>query len=60
MSDVDIIATEGVPVILPADVFAVLKSFAVDNLSGNVQMNFQNGRLLGLRVEQVIRLKPGR
>jgi hypothetical protein len=44
---------------IPEELLQAIKAFSVDRRTGNVQLNFQDGRLLGLRVEQIIRLKPG-
>ena len=43
---------------LPSEVAARLRPFFLDKKSGNISLNVQHGRILGLRVEEIFSVKP--
>ncbi len=49
----------GLPVarVLGPEIRARVEKFVLEGLSGNVILNFKNGKILGFRVEEVISLK---
>ncbi len=49
----------GLPVarVLGPEIIARVEKFVLEGLSGNVILNFKNGKSLGFRVEEVISLK---
>ena len=49
----------GLPVarVLGPEIIARVEKFVLEGLTGNVILNFKNGKILGFRVEEVISLK---
>ena len=51
--------TNGLPIarVLGREVVARVENFVLEGRTGNVILNFKNGKILGFRVEEVISLK---
>ena len=51
----------GLPIarVLGVEIISRIENFVLDGRTGNVVLNFRNGKILGYRVEEVISLKTG-